>query len=87
MSSCWTNNRWQKDGSVIEVHDYGPQYYADRGETVDAEICLGMEKLLELCEETDAEYLYVYKPYSGWKCYNTRQHDKNYGKIEPLPTV
>ena len=87
MSSCWTKKRYQKTGNVIEVSDYGPQYYSDRGEIADAEICLGMNKLLELCEETDAEYLYVYKPYSGWKCYNTRQYDKNYGKIEPLPTV
>ena len=87
MSCCWTNQRWQKDGSMIEVSDYGPQYYSGRGDKADAQICLGMDKLLELCEQDWAEYLYVYKPYSGWKCFNTRQYDKNYGKIEPLPTV
>lgn len=87
MSCCWTTERWQKNGSMIEVSDYGPQYYTDRGEKADAKICLGMEKLLELCEQDWAEYLYVYKPYSGWKCYNTRQGDSNYGQPEPLPTV
>lgn len=87
MSSCWTNKRWQKTGSEIEVSDYGPQYYSDRGEIADAEVCLGLQKLLELCEETDAEYLYVYKPYSGWKCYNTKQGGSRFGQTEPLPTV
>ena len=85
MSSCWTTKRWQKNGCDIEVHDYGPQYYADRGEKADAEICLGMNKLLELCEQDGVEYLYVYKPYSGWKCYNTGNMIKTMVKLNLSP--
>lgn len=90
MSCCWTVERMKKNGSKLEwmqVSDFGPNYYSYRGEKADAKICIGMDKLLELCEQDGAEYLYVYKPYSGWKCYNTRQGDRNYGKTEPLPTV
>ena len=63
MSSCWTDDRWNSE----EKHEYGPQYYSQRGDDcpprLDADLC---EYLLAVNAEV---YHYLFR--SGrWVCYD-----------------
>ena len=75
MSCCWTDRRWNFDGSSSIVGEYGPQYYVREvdGECpprLDADLC---EYLLP---DNSEEFAYVFRN-GEWVCYNMNQFDDN----------
>ena len=85
-SSVWTKDRWtgkQLAPYVIEnkeVEEYGPQYYAQRGEDCPPRLDKNVKQFIEDGEE----YGYIYRN-GEWVCYNTRSWDDNFGKKEVIP--
>jgi hypothetical protein len=63
MSSCWTDQRWSSE----EKHEYGAQYYSQRGEDTppryDQDLCE------YLSEGTREEYHYLFRN-GEWVCYD-----------------
>ena len=89
MSSCWTNERWNKDlnefgGATInnEGTEYGPQYYSQRGEDcpprLDADLC---EYLLP---DNSEEYAYVFRN-GEWVCYDMNEFNDKLPEIVEIP--
>jgi hypothetical protein len=70
MSSCWTDQRWSSE----EKHEYGAQYYSQRGEDTppryDQDLCE------YLSEGTREEYHYLFRN-GEWVCYNMHQFENN----------
>ena len=85
-SSIWTKDRWtgkQLAPYVIEnkeAEEYGPQYYAQRGEDCPPRLDKNVKQFIEDGEE----YGYIYRN-GEWVCYNTRSWDDNFGKKEVIP--
>lgn len=78
MSSCWTKDRWT--GKEIaprvieqqEAEEYGPQYYADRGDReCEPELDSDLNEYLNYGEE----YAYVFRN-GEWVCYDMRHFKK-----------
>ena len=59
MSCCWTQSRWQADGSQTKIPYYGPQYYTGRGERLRITTTDNFEEFTEL--DCDNEYSYLFK--------------------------
>ena len=72
MSSCWTNERWTNDLLDRHKKEYGPNYYAYRGEDcpprLDKDLC---EYLLP---DDGEEFHYIFRN-GEWVCYNMNQFD------------
>ena len=52
MSSCWTQERWTKDGGYKKVSEYGPQYYSQRGVKVPSVKDKNFEEFLTRTDNT-----------------------------------
>ena len=87
MSSCWTNERWNKDlnefgGATInnEGTEYGAQYYSQRGEDCPPRL----DDLFEyLDKKNNEEYAYIWTVNNKWVCMNMNQfNDNNPEKVE-----
>lgn len=62
MSSCWTDQRWSSE----EKHEYGAQYYSDRGDRdCEPRLDADLNKYLSDGEE----YAYVFRN-GEWVCYS-----------------
>jgi hypothetical protein len=85
MSCCWTRERWEpttkKGHQHSDGHEYGPQYYSQRGEECPPRYDETVKEFLDSGEE----YAYIFTK-RGWVCYNTRSWDDNYLNIEQIPT-
>ena len=87
MSSCWTNERWNKDlnefgGATInnEGTEYGAQYYSQRGEDCPPRYDESKEEFLSNGEE----YSYVFTS-AGWVCYDMNEFNDNDPEIVEIP--
>jgi hypothetical protein len=79
MSSCWTDQRWNYDGSSVKVEGYGPQYYVRKSDG-DCPPRLDSNKYDYLAE--GEEYAYLYTLNGEWVCYDMHQFEEN-----TMPTV
>ena len=68
MSSCWTDQRWSSE----EKHEYGAQYYSQRGEDAPPRYDSNLNEYLS--EGTREEYHYLFRN-GEWVCYNMHQFD------------
>lgn len=68
MSSCWTQERWTKDGGHKNVSEYGAQYYSGRGEKTPSVKDKNLEDFLNRVDDSWAEYAYVFVN-DEWVCY------------------
>ena len=89
MSSCWTNERWNKDlnefgGATInnEGTEYGPQYYSQRGE--DCPPRLDKDHGTYLTEGAE-EYAYLFTTFGEWICHDTCQWHDSYLESVQIP--
>ena len=80
MSSCWTNERWNKDlnefgGATInnEGTEYGPQYYSQRGENCPPRYDESIFDCLD--KDNNEEYAYVWTVNNEWKCLDMHSFD------------
>jgi hypothetical protein len=76
MSVCWTKDRWtgkqiaQYVIENVEVEEYGPQYYSERGENCPPRLDNNSEEFFSDGEE----YSYIFCD-GAWMCYNMNQFD------------
>ena len=86
MSSCWTDERWNFDGSSYKSEEYGPKYHVrkvdgERTPRLDADLC---EYLLP---DGSEEYAYLFKN-NEWICYHMHQfEDDKLPEIVEIPKV
>ena len=62
MSSCWTDERWDR----TEKAEYGPQYYSQRGEDQPPRHDATLLEYLSNGEE----YAYIFNRLGEWICYD-----------------
>ena len=73
MSVCWTKERWTGKElapyvkQIIEVEEYGPQYYSQRGEDCPPRLDSHWGDFINNGEE----YGYIFKN-GEWVCYDTK---------------
>ncbi len=78
MSSCWTDQRWSSE----EKHEYGAQYYSQRGEDTPPRYDATLKEYLS--EGTREEYHYLF--HNGeWICYNMHQFEKKNPELVEIP--
>ena len=78
MTSCWSEDRWNSE----EKHEYGAQYYSQRGE--DCPPC--HDKNLEEYLSEGEEYAYVFTN-GEWVCYDRHQfEDSKEPEIVEIPS-
>lgn len=70
MSCCWTTKRWNSE----EEHEYGAQYYSQRGEDVPPRMDESLKEYLSNGEE----YAYLFDN-GKWTCYDL--HGKTPKKV------
>ena len=87
MSSCWTNERWNKDlnefgGATInkEGTEYGPQYYSQRGENCPPRYDQTRDEFLSAGEE----FSYIFTS-AGWVCYDMNEFNDKQPEIVAIP--
>ena len=73
MSSCWTNQRWNFDGSSVKVEEYGPQYYVRE---TDGECPPYLDANLSEYLADGEEYAYLYTLNGEWVCYDLHGEPK-----------
>jgi hypothetical protein len=66
MTSCWSEDRWNSE----EKHEYGAQYYSQRGEDCPPRLDKNLEEYLSEGEE----YAYVFTN-NQWVCYDRHQFE------------
>jgi hypothetical protein len=77
MSCAWTKDRW-----TVEVDEYGPQYYAQRGE--DCPPRLDANKYDYLAD--GEEYAYIFTLDDEWICYDRHQWGDAYPTVVEIPS-
>ena len=70
MSSCWSNQRWTKDGKSEETDTYGPEYYSDRGDDTPPTLHKDQAQFFAAGEE----YSYIFRD-GEWKCWDMHQFE------------
>ena len=76
MSTCWTKDRWTGRQIApyvmenIEAAEYGPQYYAQRGENFPPRLHKDMEEFFSMGEE----YSYIFRN-GQWFAYDMHEFD------------
>ena len=76
MSTCWTKDRWTGKKVAeyvtenVEVEEYGPQYYSQRGEDCPPRLDKNMAEFLSMGEE----YSYIFRN-GEWVCYDMHEFD------------
>ena len=87
MSCAWTKDRWTGKKVAeyvtenVEVEEYGPQYYSQRGEDCPPRYDNSMNEFLSMGEE----YSYVFTS-AGWVCYDMHQFGDNEPEIVEIPS-
>ena len=75
MSCCWTDERWEpttkKGHQHSNDHEYGPQYYSQRGEDCPPRLDSNLIEYLNDMEE----YAYVYTQNQEWVCFKNQYDD------------
>jgi hypothetical protein len=77
MSVCWTKERWTGNElspyvkEIKESEEYGPQYYAQRGDDCPPHLDNNVVEYLNDGEE----YAYVFTRTDEWICYDMNQFD------------
>ena len=77
MSCCWTKDRWTGKqvakyvNENIEAAEYGPQYYAQRGEDCPPRLDSNLIEYLSDMEE----FAYVYTQNQEWVCFKNQYDD------------
>ena len=86
MSTCWTKERWTGKElapyvkEIKESEEYGPQYYAQRGEDCPPRLD---ESITEFMNNNE-EYGYVF--YKGeWICYDTKTWSDTFTQVLDIP--
>lgn len=69
MSSCWTTERWTKDGGTKQVAEHGPKYYKGRGEQAPSVKHKNLKEFLTATDECNGEYAYLFVN-DEWICYD-----------------
>ena len=86
MSCAWTKDRWTGKKVAeyvtenVEVEEYGPQYYSQRGEDCPPRLDNNMEEFFS----DNEEYGYVYTN-AGWVCYDMNQFNDNDPELTTIP--
>ena len=88
MSSCWTKDRWTGKkvakyvNENIEAAEYGPQYYAQRGEDFPPTLSPNIGHFFSIGEE----YAYIFRN-GEWICYNMNEFDDRKGpELTEIPS-
>ena len=87
MSCAWTKDRWTGKKVAeyvtenVEVEEYGPQYYSQRGEDCPPRYDNSMNDFLSNGEE----YSYVFTS-AGWVCYDMNEFNDNDPEIVEIPS-
>ena len=86
MSCAWTKDRWTGKKVAeyvtenVEVEEYGPQYYSQRGEDCPPRLDETREEFLSNGEE----YSYIFTS-AGWVCYDMNEFNDNDPEIVEIP--
>ena len=86
MSCAWTKDRWTGKKVAeyvtenVEVEEYGPQYYSQRGEDCPPRFDETREEFLSDGEE----YSYIFTS-AGWVCYDMNEFNNNDPEIVEIP--
>ena len=72
MSSCWTDERWNFDGSSSKVEEYGPQYYVRQ---IDGDCPPRLDANLNEYLSNGEEYAYLFAN-GEWVCYDLHETPK-----------
>ena len=81
MSCCWTDERWNDNGSAKNV-EYGPQYYSQRGEDCPPRLDKNLGEYLQ----NNEEYGYIFTETDGWLCYDTCDWHETYLESQEIPS-
>ena len=87
MSCAWTKDRWTGKKVAeyvtenVEVEEYGPQYYSQRGEDCPPRYDQTMEEFLSDGEE----FSYIFTS-AGWVCYDMNQFNNKEPEITEIPS-
>ena len=87
MSCAWTKDRWTGKKVAeyvtenVEVEEYGPQYYSQRGENCPPRYDKTREEFLSDGEE----FSYIFTS-AGWVCYDMNQFSDNEPEITEIPS-
>ena len=86
MSCAWTKDRWTGKKVAeyvtenVEVEEYGPQYYSQRGEDCPPRYDETKEEFLSNGEE----FSYIFTS-AGWVCYDMNEFNDNDPEIVEIP--
>tara|TARA_R100000734_G_C3268681_1_gene65222 strand:+ start:194 stop:625 length:432 start_codon:yes stop_codon:yes gene_type:complete len=86
MSTCWTKERWTGKElapyvkEIKESEEYGPQYYAQRGEDCPPRLDESITEFINNGEE----YGYIFKD-GEWFCYDTKSWSDTFAQIIDIP--
>ena len=87
MSCCWTKDRWTGKqvaayvNENIEAAEYGPQYYAQRGEDCPPRYDESIFDFLD--KDNNEEYAYVWTVNNKWVAFDMNEfNDKDPEKVE-----
>ncbi len=83
MSSCWTQSRWNFDGSSTKVEEYGPQYYVRQH---DGECPPRLDKDLNEYLSNGEEYWYLFTE-GEWVCYANDYRGPDLVKEVEIPSA
>ena len=87
MSCAWTNERWTGKKIAeyvtenVEVEEYGPQYYSQRGENCPPRYDQTREEFLSDGEE----FSYIFTS-AGWVCYDMNQFSDKEPELTEIPS-
>ena len=86
MSTCWTKERWTGNElapyvkEIKESEEYGPQYYAQRGDDCPPRLDESITEFINNGEE----YGYIFKD-GEWFCYDTKSWSDTFAQIIDIP--
>ena len=87
MSCAWTKDRWTGKKVAeyvtenVEVEEYGPQYYSQRGEDTPPRYDQTREEFLSNGEE----FSYIFTS-AGWVCYDMNQFSDKEPELTEIPS-
>ena len=86
MSCAWTKDRWTGKQIAeyvienVEVEEYGPQYYSERGESCPPRYDINEAEFLSNGEE----YSYIFRD-GEWICYNMNEFNDKLPELTEIP--
>ena len=82
MSSCWADEIW---GTKLPEGQYAPEYYTERGESIEANAPHLDQSLAEYLEDGE-EFAYLYTS-AGWVCYDRHEFSDDAPEVVAIPAV